>query len=93
MDENDTPADILRIAETTAGMCVERPYNKGSMARATKAISRSLLAERLATEKRVREECAKVVECFIPASQDRLSEQIAELCAIIAATIRGGSHE
>lgn len=40
-----------------------------------------------------REECAKVVECFIPASQDSLSDQIAELCAIIAAAIRGGSHE
>ena len=88
MYENEIPADII----ATAG-CIFEYWMKTADVHISELIACALLAERLATEKRVREECAKVVECFIPASQDRLSEQIAELCAIIAAAIRGGSRE
>lgn len=85
MTENDIPEDIRRLSDAAANSCVERPYNKGSVSRAATVIARALLAER--------ERCAKLAEYFIPASQDSLSSQIADLCGIIAATIRGGSHE
>ena len=83
MSENKIPADIMTSARERAS--VMYPVNSAGNEAIAEMIARALLAER--------ERCAKVVECFIPASQDRLSEQIAELCAIIAAAIRGGSRE
>jgi hypothetical protein len=39
-----------------------------------------------------REACAKIVENFLPASQDMLSTQIAELLGIVADSIRARSE-
>ena len=48
------PDDVMKAAQEVAKSCVERPYNKGTVAKAAERIARAIMAER--------ERCAKVAE-------------------------------
>ena len=72
------PVDIMRAA---------------MLARTVPEVARALLAERQSATAAERERCARIVECFVPETQDHLSVQIADICGLIAAAIRGESHD
>lgn len=42
----EIPADVMAAAERAARSSVERPYNKGTVSRASSVIARAILAER-----------------------------------------------
>lgn len=54
---SDIPEDVMRVAKEAARRSVERPYNAGTMKRATDVIAAALLAAEQRGAERERDRC------------------------------------
>lgn len=83
----EIPADVMAAAEWAARSSVERPYNKGTVSRASSVIARAILAERQrcveAVRSQVPEWVTKETGDYWDGYRDAITDTISDLCAAI----------